>query len=175
MLAMPDEPVRFILLGLGHFAGGHQVEHAVAFDQVRFALPVLDQHFEGLRCAGEAHVLQAACGGPDGHRLLVVLPAQTPVVVRLGGFGPEGDRLRLGVAAAFAAGCAEVAGPDIGRQRGVGVADLLDDLLGGLGAQPARLQLGVGVLAQLVLARHAVLEGHRRDPVGGLVEGAQGR
>ena len=46
------------------------------------------------------------------------------------------DRVGLGVAAAFRAGLAEVPGPDVRLQGLVRVADLLDDVLGGLRAEP---------------------------------------
>src|SRR5882757_1025778 len=170
-----DEPAGLVLLGLGDIADGDQVEHAVAFDQVALALAVLAEHLERVRGAGEAEVSEPSGRRPDRHSPGVVLPGQAPVVVGLRGLGPERDRLRLCLDPALGPRLAQVPGADVRLQRGVGVTRLLDDVLGGLRPQPARLQLGVGVLPQLVLTRDTTLERHTRYPARGLIDRTQRR
>ncbi|MDH6221052.1 hypothetical protein M2283_008394 [Streptomyces pseudovenezuelae] len=84
-----NELVGLVLLGLGHVAGCGQVEHAAVFDQIGFALAALPQRLECIRGAGETDAFDASGEGPDRNGLRVVVPAQTPVVVRLRGLGPK--------------------------------------------------------------------------------------
>jgi hypothetical protein len=91
------------------------------------------------------------------------------------GLGAEDDRLALCLDPAPRSGLAEIPGADVRPQGGVRIAHLLDRVLRGLRSKTGVFQLGVGVLAQLVLPRHAAVERHLRHPVGSLVDRAQGR
>ncbi|WUS53226.1 hypothetical protein OG213_00990 [Streptomyces mirabilis] len=78
--------------------------------------------------------------------------------MRLGGLGPKGDRLGLSPAATPGTVLAEVPGLDVGLV--YESRTFLMTCLRGLRSQPTGFDFGVGVIAQLVLTRHAVLERH---------------
>ncbi len=70
-----------------------------------------------------------------------------------------------GLDAALRSRLAEVPGAQVGLQRGVGVTDLLDDVLRRLRPKTLGLEVGVRVLAQFVLTRHVMGERHVGEPV----------
>jgi hypothetical protein len=84
----------------------------------------------------------------------------------------EHDRCGLGPAATLGGRRSEVAALDVGPQRGVGVRDAFDDVLGGLRAETPGLELAVTDLAQLPDAslESEALEGHGGHPGGGVVD-----
>ncbi len=134
---------------------------------------MLAEHFQGAGRACEADVLQSPGDRPDRDRTGVQLPGQAPVVVRLRGLGTEHDGLGLGLGPALRSRLAQVPGPDVRLEGGVGVAGLLDDVLRGLRPEASCFQFGVGVPAQLVFTRDSALERHLRHPARGLVDRAQ--
>ncbi|KAB2344368.1 hypothetical protein F8566_31000 [Actinomadura rudentiformis] len=124
---------------------------------------------------GERDALHPAVDGPDRHGARIHLPGQAPVIERLGGTGPERDRLGLGLAAAPGAFPAQKPGIDLGVQRGVGVSGLTDHMECRLRRQPGRLQLGVDELLQSGAGEHLLLVRHNGHAVGQFVAGVQGR
>ncbi|MEU5094768.1 hypothetical protein [Streptomyces sp. NPDC020996] len=144
--------------------------------QVGFASAVLVEQSEVFFAAGVGEVFDAACGGPDGDGASFRLPGEHAVVVGLGGVGAEGEGFSGGCLVPPGAWLAEVAGFEVALEGRVCVAGLLDDVLGGLGAEvPVVLEVGVGPGSEGSDVGGAVGVGDGGDVVGGLVAGAEGR
>ncbi|WP_246491274.1 hypothetical protein [Actinomadura alba] len=137
---------------------------------------MLGELFERARRAGEADVLDPAVQSPDAHRLGVVVPRQTPVVVGMRRFRAEDDRLRGGLAPPPGSLGAEVPGPYVRAQRRVRISHAFDDVLRGLRPETTVLQLAVTQLPQFPDAalELEILKGDGGDPVRGLVDRGQG-
>ncbi|MEU5062301.1 hypothetical protein [Streptomyces sp. NPDC021470] len=96
-------------------------------------------------------------------------------MVGLGTLQAEGDRILDCPPVALEGGLTEIPGPQVRPQRAVGIAGLLDDVLGRLSAEPSPvLDLGLGVLTQGEVALDVLLERHGRHPGRGLIAGMQG-
>src|SRR4030095_6016532 len=131
-------------LGLGQLAGRVQVPGAIPVDEIAFALAAGEQGTLTLPageprapCAPRAFERRRA--RPERRGALVGRPRQTAVIVGLRRVATEDPPGALVV--------------------GVGVSDLLDNVLGGLSGQPERIELTVGAPSQVAVAAHAAFPG----------------